>query len=42
LAGAVDAAWKLINDPTRAWATPNLLEPAAKMGQPAIPPAAAH
>jgi hypothetical protein len=37
LRGAVDAAWKLINDPTRAWATRNLLEPAARIGEPDFP-----
>jgi hypothetical protein len=37
LRGAVHAAWKLINDPTRAWATRNLLEPAAEMGEPDFP-----
>jgi hypothetical protein len=37
LRGAVDAAWKLINDPTRSWATRNLLEPAAKIGEPDFP-----
>lgn len=37
LRGAVDAAWKMINDPTRAWATRNLLEPAAEIGEPDFP-----
>jgi hypothetical protein len=37
LRGMVDAAWKLINDPTRSAATRNLLEPAAEMGEPDFP-----